>query len=291
MSLGIGLPQVPVRVERITVSSDYFKARHSAARRTNFDESETRAPATTPGRSVILNNSLARVLFGDQRTVGRPIAVGGREVTVVGVAGDTRSTFTLRKPDPAMVVYEPTDGPFVFSRIFVRASSALSVVQARVYQAMHEVEPRLPLVDAGTLTDEVERLIPEDRALTQLLATVAIVATLLGFSGVYAMTAYSERERTREFGVRLAMGASPWAVIRNAGSGVATTAVGGSLVGLAGYWMVARLLASRLFRVAPLDPTAVGGAVILLAILVLVGAGLAARRATKVDPVTALRAD
>jgi ABC-type antimicrobial peptide transport system permease subunit len=164
-------------------------------------------------------------------------------------------------------------------------------VQPRVYQVVHEVEPRLPLVDAGTLTDEVERLIPEDRALTQLLATVAIVATLLGFSGVYAMTAYSVSERTREFGVRLALGASPWAVIRNASSGVTTTAVVGSLFGFAGYWIVARLVASRLFRVAPLDPTAVGGAAIFLAILVFAGAALAARRATKVDPVTALRAD
>ena len=292
VSLGIGLPQAPVRVERITVSSDYFKALGIPllAGRT-FDESETRAPATAPGRSVILNNSLARVLFGNQPAVGRQMAVGGREVTIVGVAGDTKTTFTLRRPDPAMVVYEPTDGPFVFSRIFVRASLALSVVQARVYQVMHEVEPRLPLVDAGTLTDEVERLIPEDRALTQLLATVAIVATLLGFSGVYAMTAYSVSERTREFGVRLALGASPWAVIRNAGSGVAATAVVGSLFGLVGYWMVARLVASRLFRVEPLDPTTVGGAVVLLAVLVVVGAGLAARRATTVDPVTALRAD
>jgi ABC-type antimicrobial peptide transport system permease subunit len=65
----------------------------------------------------------------------------------------------------------------------------------------------------------------------------------------------------------------------------------GSLFGFAGYWIVARLVASRLFRVAPLDPTAVGGAAILLAILVFAGAALAARRATKVDPVTALRAD
>jgi predicted permease len=292
VSPGIGLPQAPVRVERTTVSSDYFKALGIPllAGRT-FDESETSAPAAAPGRSVILNNSLARMLFGEQPAVGRQMAVGGREVTVVGVADDTKTTFTLRQPDPAMVVYEPTDGLFVFSRIFVRASLALSVVQPRVYQVVHEVEPRLPLVDAGTLTDEVERLIPEDRALTQLLATVAIVATLLGFSGVYAMTAYSVSERTREFGVRLALGASPWAVIRNASSGVTTTAVVGSLFGFAGYWIVARLVASRLFRVAPLDPTAVGGAAILLAILVFAGAALAARRATKVDPVTALRAD
>ncbi len=287
VSLGPGLPQVPVRIEKITVSSEFFKALGIPllAGRT-FDEFETSAPATSPGRSVILNNSLARLVFGDHPAVGRQMAVGGREVTVIGVAGDTKTTFTLRQPKPAMVVYEPTDGPFVFSRIYVRGSSALSVVQARVYQVMHEVEPRLPLVDAGTLTDEIERLIPEDRALTQLLASVAIVATLLGFSGVYAMTAYSVSERTREFGVRLALGASPWAVIRNAGSGLATTAVVGSLLGLAGYWMVVRLVASRLFGVGPLDPMTVGGAVVVLALLVALAAGLAARRATTVDPVT-----
>ncbi|HYN10045.1 MAG TPA: FtsX-like permease family protein [Vicinamibacterales bacterium] len=292
LSLGQGLPQVPVRVEKTTVSSDYFKALGIPliAGRT-FDESETHAPADASVPARIINISLARVLFGDQSAVGRHIAVGGRDVIIVGVVGDTKTTFTLREPRPAMVFYEPTDGPFVFSRVYVRATGPLAVAQARVYQVMHEVEPRLPLVDAGTLTDEVERLIPEDRALAQLLGAIAIVATLLGFGGVYAVTAYSVSERTREFGVRIALGASRAALIRSAGQGVAGAAVAGSVVGLVGYSIAAQLVAFRLYNVASVDPVAIGGAVFLLGVVLLVGALLPARRVTQIDPVIALRAD
>ena len=287
-----GGAQLSVIVERSTISPDYFKAVGIpfVAGRT-FTESEVRPASDGSAHAVIVNVSLARVLFGEASAVGRQFGVGGREVAIVGVVGDTKTALTLRQSDPAMVLYEPAEGLFVFSRVFVRSALPPAVAQARVYQAIHDVDPRWPLVDAGTLTDEVERLIPEDRALSQLLTAVAIVAALLGFTGVYAMTVYSVTERTSEFGVRLALGASKTRLIHNAISWAAAPAVAGGLVGIVAHWLVARVVASRLFGVTAIDPTAIGGALAFIAVLVALAAWLPARRATRIDPVIALRAE
>jgi len=285
-------------IETSVVSPDYFQTLGVPVLSGRvFDATDARAPAGTLATAGIVNVALARALFGTPAAVGRRLAVGGlsgewrrrRVVEIVGVVGDTRTAYTLRRPEPAFMLYQATGTQLVFSRVYVRSALPPGAAQARVMQAVHEIEPRLPLVEPGTLSSEIEQMIPEDRALARLLVAVAVVATLLGFAGVYAVTAFGVVERTREFGVRIALGASRAAVLRTAGSGVAGAAAGGALVGLAGCMWATRFVASRLYGVTALDPVSITAAIALLGFVVIVAAWLPARQAMRVDPIRALR--
>jgi hypothetical protein len=299
LRLETGQPEPAALVETSIVSPGYFAAVGvPIVTGRTFVESEVSA-APGSAHAAIVNIALARVFFGDQPAIGQRLLVGSgmgawtrrRDVVIVGVAGDTRTAATLRLPTPAMVLYEPTGSAFVFSRIYVRSPLPLGALQGRVYQTLRAVEPRLPLADTGGLTDEVERLIPEDVAFARLLLGVAVAAMLLGFAGVYAVTAYGVTERTREFGVRIALGASRARVIRQAGRGVGAASAAGAVIGLAAYGVASRVIASRLYGISPLDPATLAGAMGFLGVATLVAAWLPARRATRIDPVDALRAE
>jgi ABC-type antimicrobial peptide transport system permease subunit len=185
--------------------------------------------------------------------------------------------------------YEPSGQMLVYTRVYVKSSLPESEIASRVRRVLWTADARLLPVEAGTIADEVERLYPEDRASAWLLVTIAAVATLLGFAGVYAVTAHSVSERTREFGVRIALGASPLAVVRQAGRGIVAVALAGAMLGLAAYGFASRLITARLFGVTPLEPVTIAIALTLLAIVIAIAAWLPARRATRVDPVVALR--
>jgi hypothetical protein len=245
---------------------------------------------------------VSRVLFGPVWALGRHVLVvrafppGGEgrasgTIEFVGVFADTRTAATLRDPEPARLLYEATGQALVSSRVYVRGAGSVASTRDLVRSVMREVAPGLPLVDPSTLGDEVDALLVEDRALSRLLFIVAGVATLLGFAGVYAVTAYSVSERTREFGVRIALGASGGAIVGQATRAVSVAAGIGAGLGLAGYALGARLIEARLFGVATLDPLTLASAVALLGAATLVAAWLPARRASRVDPVAALRAE
>jgi predicted permease len=284
--------------ERSVVSPGYFEAVGvPLLEGRGFGSADAATPDEAPWYPAIVSASLARALSGDQPALGRRFAVGApfgdwerlREVEVVGVAGDTRTTLSLRRREPAVVLYEPTGQDFVFSRVYVRSAGPVEAARSTVFQVMREVEPRLPLVDPSALSGELERLLVEDRALTRLLVTVAIAATLLGFTGVYAVSAYLVTERTREFGLRIALGATSGAIVRHAEHGMLVVAGAGSVLGLAGYSLGSQLIAARLFGISALDPVTLAGATMLLAAAAAVACWLPARRAARTDPAEVLR--
>jgi ABC-type antimicrobial peptide transport system permease subunit len=189
------------------------------------------------------------------------------------------------------MLYEAVEPMLVATRVYVRSDLPTADVARRVRQVLWDVNPRMLPIGPGSLRDEVERNFPKERSLTWLVGIVALVATLLGCAGVHAVTAHGVSQRTREFGVRIALGASPADVIRQAARGLAWPTVAGAGIGAVLYAFGSRLIASRLIGVSTLDPATILGGVLLLASAVAVAAWLPARRATTVDPVVVLRGD
>ncbi|HET9372664.1 MAG TPA: FtsX-like permease family protein [Vicinamibacterales bacterium] len=292
-------PSVAVKGPSV-VSPDYFRTLGVPLRAgRTFTEAETALEDDVPLRSAIVSAEAARALFGDASPIGRRVVLGRiarsgewrrqRVLDIIGVAGEARTAATLRAASPPPTVYESSGPILVYSRVYVKSSLPATEMAARVRRVLWTANARLLPVEAGTIADEVERLYPEDRASAWLLVTIAAVATLLGFAGVYAVTAHSVSERTREFGVRIALGASSSAVVRQAGRGVVTVAIAGVAAGLIAYGFASRLIAARLFGVTPLEPATIAMAMALLCLVVGVATWLPARRATRIDPVVALR--
>lgn len=248
-------------------------------------------------RVAVINSALARRIFPDVDPIGQRINTGldgmGNYVRVVGVATDTRNRGPAE--EPAMAYYRPfaQQGAFPGDRVVLtlRASSEPAGLVRAVQQAVWSVDPDVPFYRVD-VEGEIGRAFGANlRFILSLLGAFAVTAAVLGAIGIYGVTAYAVRRRTREIGVRLAMGAggrqvARWVLGRSLRLGVAGVGVG-SLAALG----LTRLLGGVLFGVSPTDPltfVVVAGALLGTAVL----ASLApAWRASRVDPAVAVRAD
>ena len=288
-------------VETGIVSGEFFSVLGipQPAGRT-FAESEFLRPPGKSGGVGVINLALARRLFGAESAVGRLLDVGDarpegewrfrRQLTIVGVVGDTRSGRRFRDDERA-ALYEPSSSRLTTGTIYVRSTRSAAAMISEARQVVRQIEPNLPIISPGTLRDEVERLIPEERMLAYLISVVAVFATLLGMAGIYAVVAYMVNERTREFGIRIALGAPASAVARNVLRGVGVLSLVGVAAGLALFAIASRMLATRVYGLSPLDPYTLAAATMLLLATAVGASWLPARRATRVDPTVALRAD
>ena len=178
-----------------------------------------------------------------------------------------------------------------FAQLAVRTAgeplSALNVVRA----AVHGLDPELPLNQPTTLAALTEASLGQQKLLMALLATFALLAVSLATVGIYSVVAYLVGQRTAEIGIRIALGAKTrdvlrlvsWQGLRPVGAGLAA--------GLAGVAALGRLFRSQLYGISPLDPTTLAAATLVLAAVAIVASLGPARRATKVDPIVALRAE
>lgn len=289
-----------VGIETAVVSGSYFDVLGIPVRagRTFSEDEFQRRPGVTGGLGMI-SESLARRLFGSAPAVGQLIEVGDaregewrslRQIEIIGVVGDTRSGRRFRT-DERPALYEPGGARLTISTFYVRSSLPAAATLAAMRNVVRQIEPALPLINAGTLRDEVERLIPEERVLAQVLAGVALVATVLALAGIYAVVTYLVNERTREFGIRIALGASRRAISIHVLRGVAITGAVGLAAGLVLFAGASRLLEARVFGVSALDPATLVAVMTLLILTAFLAAWLPTRRAARVDPTVALRAE
>jgi predicted permease len=283
-------------VSRTVVTADYFSTLGiplRAGRAFAETEFERRSRKESVG---IVNESFARQLFGESPAVGRRIYLSqaargwelDRSLEVIGVVGDTRFGSNLRDPGD-MVVYEPAGGSLSIAAFFVRSKLAPAEIVSAARTTVRSLEPNLPVANAGSLGDEIDRLLPRERMLAFLISGVALLATLLGVAGVHAVIAHTVAERVREFGIRLALGASRTAVSGEVVRTVAGLAAAGLAIGLGIFAGASRLLEAHVYGVSAMDPATLAGASLVLLIAALAGAWLPARRATRVDPAAALR--
>jgi predicted lysophospholipase L1 biosynthesis ABC-type transport system permease subunit len=246
------------------------------------------------GRKVVLvSESAARRYFAGEDPIGRPVSVGqggfwDDTAYVVGVVGDVRygTVDSLPSPDVYLSYYQSPRGRMM---IYLRTAGdplSLAPVARRV---LREAAPDAPVYDVRTLSSRVADASAYARFSALLLAIFAVMALVLAAIGVYGVISYAAGQRTREIGLRVALGASPGSVVRlvvGQGLGIA---LAGLVVGLGGALVATRLLGSMLYDVAPSDPATFAAIVGLLVATVLVASWIPARRAAEVQPMEALR--
>jgi predicted permease len=259
---------------------------------------------------VALNESAERLLFPGERALGHRIrgralpAIGRQPAqrpwyTVVGVIADTRNGQTLTdEPRPEIYfVGRPGrwGGPMaVFAspggHLSLRSTASAADVAAFLRQIVADLDPR-QLVTIQTGDERLTTLTAQPRFIASLLTAFAALALLLVAAGLYSVASYLVLQRRRDIGVRMAIGASPRDVARQVVGEAGRWIIAGGVMGAALGWMGTRALQSQLYQVEALDPWSWTGALLALALVLLVAVFRPAYRAAHVDPVTALRAD
>jgi putative ABC transport system permease protein len=280
------------RVNYRSVSPDYFRAvgvpvLKGRAFDAHDDES---APLV-----VIVNQSLARRDFPGEDPVGKRINTGGTGadgqpvwLQIVGVVGDVRSLELGSEPTPEIYTSYLQD-PFAGMSFVVRTSVEPEGLVSSVREAVRQVDRAQPVTEFREMGQIVNEAAAQPRFNSLLLAVFACLSLLLAAAGIYGVMSYGVTQRTREIGLRMALGAQTGDVLRLVlGRGMGLTLLGAAL-GLAASFGLTRVLRSQLFGVSETDPLTFAGVTLLLTFVALLACYIPARRATRVDPLIALR--
>ena len=209
-------------------------------------------------------------------------------VTIVGVVGDTRD-WAWSEPKIAQLYLPDTQNPSRIMHLAVRSSGDPTQLTSAVRHAVESVDPNQPVTDVKTMEDYLAAVMAQRRVNMTLLAFFAVVAALLAAIGIYGVMGYAVTQRSHEIGIRMALGAEPGDVLRMiVGDGMKLTVMGLS-IGLLGSLLVMKYLESQLYGIKARDPLTFVGVAVGLAIVALAACYFPARRATKVDPLVALR--
>jgi predicted permease len=237
---------------------------------------------------VILSESAANRLWPQQDPVGRLITVPWGEARVIGVVGDVRQIGLAEAPQPA-VYFSHLHAPRLLATLVLRTAGDPRHHAAPVRAAIREVAPNQPIRSIMPLREVMAESIARDRFFTILFAVFGGLALALAAIGIYGVLAYTVRQRTQEIGVRMALGADTFDVLRMvSGAGMALVGIG-VVIGTAAALALSRVLASQLYGVAPTDPATFAAAIAFLGVIAFLATVIPARRAMRVPPMTALR--
>jgi len=240
------------------------------------------------GNVVLLNESMARQAFGAVDPVGRQISTP-EPATVVGIVGDLK--YSQLDADPPAEIYIPYQQlPFLAgTSVAVRTAGDALALAPAIRKLISSVDPTQPVYNVKTLERALSDSIAPRRFNLFLLGTFAAVALLLALVGIYGVIAYSVAERTREIGVRMALGAQRHAVVRMVVVEGMAMALAGIAAGLAGAWSLTHLMASLLYDVKASDPATFAAVAAALAATAMLACAVPALKAARVDPMVALR--
>jgi predicted permease len=255
------------------------------------------ADTETAPRVAIISESMARMFLPNVNPIGQSIpdelaefADLGRDVQIVGVVRDTRR---LWSPKGELSIYIPyTQAPpqeLGQMKFFVRTAGKPMNIVSAVRQQIQSIEKDLPLVGVATQDEEVMGQASEERSMAMLLGFFGALALVLSSIGLYGTMSYAVSRKTRELGIRLALGAQRKDLLRMVLREALQQVVIGMAIGIPVALAGARMIASMLFGVKTTDTAAISVAVLVMSAIALVAGYLPARRATKVDPIEALR--
>jgi predicted lysophospholipase L1 biosynthesis ABC-type transport system permease subunit len=245
---------------------------------------------------AVVNLALAKRFFGTpQNAIGRQLAEGAGDVkfdiTIVGVVGDIKHTDLRTQLGPAVYLpylQQKHPGAVV---VYVQTSPPPQSVLAAIRQAIHQLDATLVVDGLRTMEAQVDRSASEERALAFLAIGFSALAGMLAAVGLYGVLAYSTEQRTREIGVRLALGATRSGVILLVVREMAFIATLAIAIALPSVVALARLFRSQLYGVTTFDPLTLFAALILTVFMLSMASALPARRAAAVEPMQALRTE
>ncbi len=296
VNLPISFPDRPASAQRAqtadyaSVAPNYFRVMGiPLLRGRNFDRHDT---ASSP-HVAIITESLARMYFRDKNPVGEKISFGfppgSPEVhEIVGVVGNVHDAGLSQEPGPMM--YVPFDQePFWGGMVVVRSTLPLTNVLGAIRQSVASVDKDLPITDIATMSEIVDASVQQPRFRTYLVSGFGLIALLLAAAGVFGVVSFSVASRTREFGVRASLGATPGNLSQMVLREGLVLACSGLAVGLAAALGLTRFLKGQLYGVAAYDPVTLVVSIVVLLVVALAACYIPARRAMRVDPVIALK--
>ena len=242
---------------------------------------------------AIISKALVRRYFPNQDPLGKEMRFGfppnsnvSREI--VGIVGDIRDAALSRKPEPMM--YVPfAQAPLYGGEVVVRSSLSASSVAAGIRDAVRSIDKNLPVTDIESFDDALGQSISQERFHTFLLASFSAIALMLAAIGIFGVISYSASQRTREIGIRIALGAERRDILRLILGQGTRLALFGLGIGVVAAFLLTHLMSSLLYGVSATDPVTFGSVTIILLAVALIACYIPARHAMHVDPVVALR--
>ena len=296
--------RIPVLAGRVFTAADFVSAEETntamnAAAETAASGNPAQAaptktelhPAAVP---VLVNQAFARKYFPNQNPVGRHMgnaqedepAVGPQPgYLIVGVASDTK--YARLRRDIAPTMFLPLVGDSAHFELRTAGDPIALVKQVRAI--VSQADNNLPLSDVRTQTQQIEQTLYQERLMSRLSTFFAFLALMLACIGLYGLLSYEVARRTRELGIRMALGAQKRELMRLVVQRGVLLAFAGAVIGIGTAMAVTRLLSTFLYRVHPYDPASFACVCILLVLVALAACSIPARRAMRVDPMVALR--
>src|ERR1044071_6947042 len=292
------VPDEEMRVSAVLAGPRFFETlRAPLLRGREFAPADEPPPAPagkpTHATVAIIGEGMARRFFGDADPVGKRFTVDGAEkvvLEIVGVAKDTRYSPNLRAQIP-LEFYVPFFGSGIRMppTFYLRTTQPAAALGDEIHRILARTEPQLKIRDLRSMDEVIDRLLLRERIIAQLVGFFSVVALLLACLGLYGILSFGVAQRTREIGVRMALGATlPSVIALVIGQGLRLVLLGGA-VGVAAAFVATRFVAALLYGVTPSDPITFATVVGVLVAAGVLASGLPARRAAKVDPMEALR--
>jgi putative ABC transport system permease protein len=290
----VGRPEPPLGESPVcdvrVATGDYFTAMGIPLMTGRaFDERDSREGT----RVVIISQAMARQHWPNESPIGKRIVVSWNDPgpdEIVGVVGDIRHAGLETTPRP-MIYWPPGRFAYPWTTLVVRAAADPAALAPAIIRAVRVMDSELPVADIRALDEVVSRSVAERRLVMGILAGFALVALVLAAVGIYGVMAYAVAQRTREIGVRMALGARPGDILRLVlGRAVTLTAAGVGL-GVAAAAALTRFMTRLLFDTEPTDPLVFGLITVALAAVALAASAIPGCGATRVDPLIALRAE
>jgi putative ABC transport system permease protein len=275
--------------DRYAVSPSYLRTlgvRLVGGRFLSEDDQPTGAPV------CVVDEAFARRAFGTRDPLGQAMQLTGRPeyARIVGVVEHVR-TYGLDAESQGQIYVSLAQYPWRWSSLVVRTTGDPLLQITAVKQAVRELDPNQPVTDVATMDGMMAGLLRDRQFTLVLLSAFAAIATLLAAVGVYGVVAFGVRERRRDFGVRLALGAGRWRIARLVLVESGAIAVTGAVLGVAGALAATRLIGSVLFEVSPRDTSVIGTVVAVLIGISLMACFIPARRAMTEDASQVLRGE
>jgi predicted permease len=285
--VGEDLPEQQRTIRKNVVGIDYFRA--VGIPLVSGREFSAADGAQSP-KVAIISETMARRVFPNKSPLGQRFSVddNNEKIEVVGVVGDAKYG-TLTEETRSMAYYPYAQKPQPLRNLIVRISGQPEQVIGSVRQAIKQVNRNLPIDAVETLSDHIGRSLVQQKLIARLASFFGLLALLLACIGLYGLMSYAVARRTKEIGIRIALGAGKsnvlWLILRE----VLILVVIGIVVGLVAALSTTRAATALLFGLKPNDPLTIAFATLLLLVVAIVAGYLPARRAARVDPMVALR--